>query len=114
MSARTRARVGFEPGSDAESAWHYAVAGVVSHAAGSVCAVCGLKRMGHAPETEWLGYSRHDWSPVPATPDMIARANELTVTAYRLRRVACGHKFPSAACRRGECVHVSGHCEHCL
>ena len=62
-----------------------AIANVVARSAGSVCAVCGLGRTGHAPESQWLGYERHGWNATPATPAMLKRANELTSAAYRAR-----------------------------
>ena len=60
-----------------------AIANVAARSAGSVCAVCGLGQMGHTPESQWLGYERHDWNATPATPAMLKRANELTSAAYR-------------------------------
>ncbi len=65
-----------------------AIAAVVTASAGKVCAVCGLERMGHGPESEWLGYDRHPWDGVPATPEMIERAAALTSEAYRRRRAS--------------------------
>jgi hypothetical protein len=61
-----------------------AFARAVSDAQGKVCAVCGLERMGHAPESSWLGYAAHSWDSIPATPDMIERAGRLTSLAYRI------------------------------
>lgn len=62
-----------------------AIARVVAAASGYVCGVCGLQRMGHTPETAWLGNMPHEWSPVPATDTMIEHARELTACAYRAR-----------------------------
>lgn len=89
-----------------------AFSSVVRDSLGHVCEVCGLERMGHAPESEWLGYERHAWAPVPADDAAIRRARDLTVAAYRARN-ACGHQFAGPACKRGECIHPTGHCEHC-
>ena len=65
-----------------------AIGAVVASSAGHVCAVCGLERMGHAPETEWLGNAPHAWAPTPATPAMLDRARELTTAAYRARNAS--------------------------
>lgn len=58
---------------------------IVSESVGMVCGVCGLERMGHAPESSWLGYERHPWSGVEADSAMLERAGALTVEAYRRR-----------------------------
>lgn len=57
----------------------------VFRSAGKVCKVCGLERMGHAPESRWLGHDPHEWNPIAATDDMLARARALTATAYANR-----------------------------
>lgn len=62
-----------------------AFAAVVTRNEGKVCAVCGLGVMGHAPESKWLGYDRHDWAPRAASASDLARAKELTRAAYRSR-----------------------------
>jgi len=62
-----------------------AFADVVARSAGQVCAVCALQRMGHGPESSWLGYAPHEWRGVDTDAAGIARARELTVTAYRIR-----------------------------
>lgn len=58
---------------------------VVADSAGKVCSVCGLGNMGHAPESRWLGYERHEWDGVPATREDLDRADKLTTQAYRQR-----------------------------
>ncbi len=93
-----------------------AIGRVVTDSLGKVCSVCGLERMGHAPESQWLGYEYHNWQPVSATPAMVKRAHELSAQGYRERLSAprpCGHYWTSAACNRGKCVHVAGHCSQC-
>ena len=40
-----------------------AIAGVIAASAGTVCAVCGLERMGHGVESSWLGIPAHDYAP---------------------------------------------------
>ena len=62
----------------------------------TVCAVCGLGRMGHGPESYWLGREHHDYDPIPATPDMEARARRLTGDAYRAR---CAQSLCGAYCQ---------------
>lgn len=58
----------------------------VARNAGKVCTVCGLCQTGHAPESKWLGYAPHDWTPRAATATEIEQARELTRVAYRNRR----------------------------
>lgn len=65
-----------------------AFARTIQQSAGHVCEVCGLERMGHAPESEWLGYTEHPWQPVPADRAMLDRAQKLTHDAYRARATA--------------------------
>lgn len=65
-----------------------AFAAVVSTSVGKVCRVCGLERMGHGPESSWLGYAQHDWQGVPTDAAGIERARELTSAAYRAHREA--------------------------
>ena len=62
-----------------------AFAAIVSESAGKVCAVCGLERMGHAPESRWLGYSTHGWRGVSTDADGITNARKLTTLAYQSR-----------------------------
>lgn len=62
-----------------------AFAAAVAEAAGHVCTVCGLERMGHAPESRWLGFERHAWDPRPATAAELEQARELTGRAYAAR-----------------------------
>lgn len=62
-----------------------AIARVVEQAEGKVCNVCGLAKMGHTPESSWLGYARHEWEGAEADADMLARARELTALAYSRR-----------------------------
>ena len=62
-----------------------AFARVVADSTDRVCRVCGLERMGHAPESGWLGHDPHPWTGVPATPEQVARARELTREAYAAR-----------------------------
>lgn len=62
-----------------------AFSALVSASVGKVCAVCGLERMGHAPESSWLGFERHEWQPVPADSAMVENARRLTGEAYRMR-----------------------------
>lgn len=95
-----------------------AFSAVVSQSANMVCAVCGLGRMGHGPELVWLGYKPHVWEGTPATADMLKRADELTSAAYAANRANgthsyCGHRYAGPACRRGECIHIDGHCANC-
>lgn len=60
-----------------------AFAATIQGSAGQVCATCGLGRMGHTPESRWLGHAEHPWTPVPATASDLERANRLTSEAYR-------------------------------
>jgi len=115
--ASTLRSLGHEPGSAAEKEWHNALAQAFDNVRGKVCKVCGLGGVGHGPESKSLGYERHTFDGIPATPAMLERAEELSREALRLRRVNepsiyCGHFFASAACA-DNCVHVAGHCEHC-
>lgn len=64
-----------------------AFASVVSSSAGQVCETCGLERMGHGPESEWLGFDPHEWQSVPTDAAGLERAAQLTSEAYRRRRV---------------------------
>ena len=89
-----------------------AFAATVRESANMVCSVCGLARVGHAPESIWLGYIAHDWAGIPANAGQLARAEELTSEAYGNRRDVCGHRFESYKCRTA-CVHVEGHCKNC-
>ena len=89
-----------------------AFANTVRESANMVCSVCGLSRVGHAPESVWLGYVAHGWHGVAADAGQLARADELTSEAYANRRHACGHRFESYKCRTA-CVHVEGHCKNC-
>ena len=58
---------------------------IVGDSAGKVCVVCGLERMGHGPESRWLGYAAHGWDGIPTDTDGIANARKLTALAYRSR-----------------------------
>ena len=58
---------------------------IVSESFGMVCKVCGLERMGHAPESRWLGYAAHGWDGTPTDADGIANARKLTTLAYQSR-----------------------------
>lgn len=51
----------------------------------TICAVCGLEKMGHAPESKWLGHDQHSYAAKPATEQDIKRARELTTLAYSQR-----------------------------
>lgn len=62
-----------------------AFSSVVAESAGKVCQTCGLERMGHAPESQWLGFDPHAWEGVETDASGIARARELTNRAYSLR-----------------------------
>lgn len=62
-----------------------AFAQCVANSQGKVCLVCGLERMGHSPQSSWLGYERHDWQPVDATDDELNNARALTRLAYAKR-----------------------------
>lgn len=62
-----------------------AIASVVKASHGKVCKVCGLERMGHAPESVWLGYESHEWAGRPATAGDLILARDLTSKAYKLR-----------------------------
>jgi hypothetical protein len=111
-------RVGHAPGSAAEADWHDTLGRAFQAVAGKVCTVCGLGGVGHAPQSEWLGYAAHKFDGVPATPDQLAHADTLTIAAYRARRengthTYCGHRYAGPACKRGDCIHIGGHCEHC-
>lgn len=86
---------------------------VVAQSAGYVCAVCGLQRMGHAPESEWLGYASHEWTPRAASAADLARADELTSAAYRNRPSRCGHAWPRYPQCHDNCPHIGGHCDSC-
>lgn len=57
----------------------------VSKHENNVCGVCGLQAMGHGPESRYLGYDRHDFTPVSAAPEMVEHARRLTGQAYRNR-----------------------------
>ena len=58
---------------------------VVSDSRGKLCSVCGLERMGHAPESQWLGFEPHQWEGVPGD---VKRARALPSEAYQRRREA--------------------------
>jgi hypothetical protein len=62
-----------------------AFAQVLSDADGMVCQVCGLERLGHGPQSSWLGYARHEWTGVSADADTLKRADTLSRDAYRAR-----------------------------
>ena len=51
----------------------------------TVCAVCGLQVLGHGPESEWLGYSKHDYTPKQATEVEVKYASAKSSRAYRSR-----------------------------
>lgn len=68
---------------------------VVSDAQGKVCVVCGLERMGHGPESSWLGYASHEWQGMSADAAMIERAAQLSRDAYRAR---CAQNLCGAYC----------------
>lgn len=96
-----------------------AFSAVVSQSANMVCAVCGLGRMGHAPESAWLGYDKHEWQGTSADSAALERAGRLTSAAYAANRANgthtyCGHRYGSPACQRGECIHIGGHCANCI
>ena len=57
----------------------------VADSLGMVCSVCGLERIGHAPESRWLGFDVHPWHGVETDNAGIAFARELTLIAYRAR-----------------------------
>ena len=40
-----------------------AIAGVIAASAGTVCAVCGLERLGHGVESAWLDFPAHEYAP---------------------------------------------------
>jgi len=82
MKART---LGHAPGSQAERDWHAALVRVIDAGRGHVCDVCGLEQIGHAPESRWLGYERHPWTPAKATPEQLERARALGYAAYAAR-----------------------------
>lgn len=63
-----------------------AFARAVSDNRNTVCEVCGLGNMGHAPESEWLGFGPHRYTPIRADRAMLEHAERLTSEAYRLRR----------------------------
>ena len=74
------------------------VAGIVAYSTrmeDTVCGECALGVWGHGPESKYLGYARHDYAPVPATPEMTERAHELTGVAYRNR---CAMELCGAYC----------------
>lgn len=92
-----------------------------------VCGVCALGVWGHGPESRYLGYDKHEFTPVAATPEMIEHAHTLTGVAYRNRckmelcgaycvsthkPEPCGHAFASPTCG-DECKHTNGHCKAC-
>jgi len=62
-----------------------AFSNVVAEAHGKVCSICGLERMGHDPESKWLGYEEHSWDGIVATPEQMKNADRLTSEAYRAR-----------------------------
>jgi hypothetical protein len=67
------------------------VAAIVAYSestSGKTCDVCGLTAWGHAPESQWLGFADHPFTPVAATPEMLKRASGLTGDAYRARKIA--------------------------
>ena len=111
-------RVGHAPGSQNEKDWHAAIGAVVMAGLGTVCETCGLEQFGHGPESQWLGYERHAYAPVKADSAMTGRARELSKVAYANRRAngtnfVCGHRYPNAQCKAGQCAHVGGHCDGC-
>lgn len=71
-----------------------AIGQVIGESTGQVCYVCGLGRLGHAPESSWLGYDPHPWSPIRVTRDGVERARYLTHLAYRMRRVNAAVYLP--------------------
>ena len=69
-----------------------AIAGVIAASAGTVCAVCGLERLGHSVESSWLGIPAHDYAPRAASAADRDHARQLTRQAYaaRCERGLCG------------------------
>lgn len=63
-----------------------AFARAVADTRNTVCEVCGLGNMGHAPESEWLGFEPHRYAPIRADRAMLDTAERLTSEAYRRRR----------------------------
>lgn len=110
-------KLGHTPGSAAETEWHNTLANAFTATRGTVCNVCGLGGVGHGPESGWLGFERHAYTPIQATPEQTKLADQLSSQAYkqspRYNNGPCGHNWPSAACNRGECVHTAGHCKDC-
>lgn len=112
----TLRRLGHAPGSKAEAEWHNTLAKAFAAVRGTVCETCGLDAVGHGPQSQWLGHAAHPYTPVAATLAMMQRADSLSAKAYRLHNNPngpCGHPWPSAACNRGECIHLTGHCPKC-
>lgn len=72
------------------------LARVVADYEETVCDICGLQVMGHGPESIWLGYVGHAYMAVPATADVVQRAGELTLIAYRKR---CAKNLCGAYCQ---------------
>lgn len=73
-----------------------AFAQVLAAADGKVCQVCGLERMGHGPQSSWLGYDKHDWQGVDADSATLERADSLSRDAYRAR---CEQNLCGAYCQ---------------
>lgn len=51
----------------------------------TVCEMCGLARMGHGPESRWLGWPKHGFAPIAADDAMLASAAAMTRLAYSFR-----------------------------
>lgn len=57
----------------------------VADHANTVCEVCGLGVMGHGPESQWLGYEKHDYTPIAADQEAIENSHRLTSKAYKIK-----------------------------
>lgn len=70
-----------------------AISSVVAKSSGLICVTCGLERMGHGPESSWLGYEAHEWQGVPGDAEA---AEALSRKAYRAR---CARNLCGAYCQ---------------